>query len=187
MPNLVWFRRDLRIADQKALHYAAKSSPDGVIGLYVITAGQWQSHDDSPAKIKFWLENLAALKAELDSLNIPMVVKMAADFSGCAKIVAEVAQAFECREVHFNAEYEVNEARRDQVVVSRCESVGLQVVVHDDRIIVPPTEIVTKEGRFYSVFTPYRRVWGTRAIEFCKVLPKPKVQPELQPRIPFGT
>ena len=44
---------------------------------------------------------------------------------------------------------------------------------------MPPREIETKEGKFYSVFTPYRRVWDTKALDFLNSWPKPRKQPEL--------
>ena len=37
MRSLVWFRRDLRINDNPALHHAVEATKDGTVGLFVIT------------------------------------------------------------------------------------------------------------------------------------------------------
>ncbi len=45
-----------------------------------------------------------------------------------------------------------------------------------DRMLVPPKEIQTKDGRFYSVYTPYRRVWDSVVKEHLDILAKPRKQ-----------
>ena len=71
MRSLVWFRRDLRINDNPALHHAVEATIDGTVGLFVITPKQWLEHDDSPAKVSFWLRNLQALSESLKKAEHP--------------------------------------------------------------------------------------------------------------------
>jgi deoxyribodipyrimidine photo-lyase len=173
MPSLVWFRRDLRVHDNTALHDAAKAS-DSIIGLFVITPKQWKEHDDADAKVSFWLENLRCLSDELEKLNISLLVKVCDSFADTPEIVIQVAKKHACSQLFFNLEYEVNERRRDGLVTEAANVEGIEVQSCHDRVIVPPSEIETKDGRFYGVFTPYRRVWDTKAMAYAKVLPKPK-------------
>ncbi|MEM7454758.1 MAG: deoxyribodipyrimidine photo-lyase [Planctomycetota bacterium] len=176
MRSLVWFRRDLRVSDNTALHHGCEMADDGVIGLYVITPEQWQAHDDAGCKVKFWLDNLRGLSAILSLLNIPLLIRACGTFSEVPELVCSVAMENQCDSVFINQEYEVNEFRRDQATAATCNAAGIQFETYHDRVIVPPDEIKTKDGRFYSVFTPYRRVWDTRALEFAKVLPAPSKQ-----------
>ena len=53
---------------------------------------------------------------------------------------------------------------------------GSQIERFHDRVIVPPREISTKEGKFYSVFTPYRKVWDGLADDNLVESPTPKKQ-----------
>ena len=109
MRTLVWFRRDLRVADNSALFHAAGDATNGVIGLYVLTPQQWLEHHDADCKVSFWLENLRALSAELDKLRIPLVVQKCATFDlAVAKVVA-LAKKHKCDSLYLNREYEVNE------------------------------------------------------------------------------
>ena len=179
MASLVWFRRDLRVLDNTALFQAAKPK-DGVVGLFIITPKQWLEHDDADCKIKFWLANLELLSKSLAKLNIPLQVKICDTFDDSADAVVSAAKKFGCSRVFFNREYEVNEVRRDASVSVSCESANISVQRFHDRVIVPPRDIKTKEGRFYSVFTPYRKVWDTVASGHCEPLGKPAKQPENQ-------
>ena len=180
MRSLVWFRRDLRIKDNSALHHASASasrSPDGgTIGLFIITPQQWQQHDDADVKVAFWIENLKCLSNSLQEKNIPLLIKVCETFDQVPDVIAKICKKHNCDSLFFNREYEVNELARDQAVVEQCQSSEITVSRFHDRIVAPPKEISTKDGRFYSVFTPYRKVWDTKFEEFSKVLAAPKKQ-----------
>lgn len=179
MRSVVWFRRDLRVADNTALFQAAKESEQGLIGLFVICPRQWKQHDDADGKVKFWLDNLFALSTELAKLRIPLRIETTELFSDVPETIVRFAKEHNCTGVYLNREYEVNELRRDDAVAAACQQANIAVHRFHDRVIVPPGEICTKEGKSYSVFTPYRRVWDTKAHGFIDVLPKPVKQPEL--------
>ncbi len=179
MRSIVWFRRDLRIADNAALFHATGHSGNGVIGLFVVTPRQWLEHAEADCKVKFWLDNLAELSAELAKLGIPLRIETTDWFSGIPATIVNFAKKHECSAVFLNREYEVNELRRDEAVASACQKADIMVRRFHDRVIVPPREITTKEGKFYSVFTPYRRVWDSKALDYIESSPRPAGQPPL--------
>ncbi len=179
MRSLVWFRRDLRVADNTALFHAARDADAGVIGLFVLTPAQWQKHDDASRKVKFWLDNLNELANRLAELNIPLLVEAGDSFNDVPGIIVDVATQHGYSAVYWNREYEVYETRRDERVELACRQSDIAVHQFHDRVIVPPKEIATKQGKFYSVFTPYRRVWDSRAVEFLDVHPSPDRQPNM--------
>jgi deoxyribodipyrimidine photo-lyase len=176
MPSLVWFRRDLRVLDNSALFHAAQEARDGVIGLFIITPQQWQQHDDAASKIKFWLQNLGELSADLARINVSLQILTCDSFEQVPSQIASFAKKQNCETLYLNREYEVNEVLRDQQVTMQCEQSGITVRAFHDRVIVPPDEIKTNDGRFYSVFTPYRRVWETKALDFIDTFAKLKKQ-----------
>ena len=125
MRNLVWFRRDLRINDNRALARAVETQTDGVVGIFVMTPRQWKEHDDAACKVSFWLGCLTELSQSLARLNIPLLIVESKDFSGVPKAIVKVAKAHDCGSLFFNREYEVNEVRRDQAVSDACDEQGL--------------------------------------------------------------
>jgi deoxyribodipyrimidine photo-lyase len=153
---LHWFRRDLRIDDNRALHGACAAASDGVVGVYVLSPGEWDAHYDAPAKIDFWLRNLAELSKSLARLNVPLVITRAATPEKIPDALHRVANDAKCDALFYNREYEVNESQRDAAVMALFEKRGRTVHPHDDRCIIAPGEVVTKEGGFYSVFTPFQ-------------------------------
>ncbi len=176
MRNLVWFRRDLRLHDNTALFNACKDAEDGVVAVYYLTPQQWSSHDDASLKVNFWLENLTLLSKALEKINIPLLIETCHQFSDVPEAMIALAKKHQCNDIFFNREYEFNEQRRDESVLRAAESPKIGVHRFHDRVIVPPHEIKTKEDKFYSVFTPYRKQWDKIAAECATVLPEPTKQ-----------
>ena len=65
--SVVWFKRDLRLADHAALHHAAQAGP--VLCLYVVEPSVWAQPDAANQHYQFVLESLRALHAELKQLG----------------------------------------------------------------------------------------------------------------------
>ena len=183
MRTLIWFRRDLRLQDNPALYQASVQAKQGVVALFVVTPTQWAEHDDADCKVAFWLENLKLLSADLWKLGIPLIVKSCDSFSGVPKVIKSVIKKNKCDALYFNREYEVNEVRRDTDVEAVCAKADISVHKYHDRIVVPPNLIKTKEGKFYSVFTPFRKVWQNVVTDYLETSPKPKKQaaPSMEP------
>lgn len=181
MRALVWFRRDLRIQDNRALFHAARLANDGMVGVYVLTPQQWLDHDDAAAKVHFWLDNVGELSRALAKLRIPLLVKTVARFTDVPNLLEKIALDSKCDSLHFNREYEVNEQRRDGLVETQLGSSGIAVHAYHDRVILEPDAVTTKEGGFYSVFTPYRKAWTRRVTDAdFEVLPVPECQGEIE-------
>ncbi|WP_197454249.1 deoxyribodipyrimidine photo-lyase [Stieleria varia] len=173
---MVWFRRDLRIADNAALFHACQSADDGVVGVFAICPEQWSQHDDAPAKVQFWIQNVACLSQSLGKINIPLLIVPTPRFDELPSEITSLAAKHECDALYFNREYEVNESERDDAVAKAADKLGITTHRFHDRVIVPPDSIETQEGKFYTVFTPYRRVWDERVAGETELLASPKKQ-----------
>jgi deoxyribodipyrimidine photo-lyase len=159
MRSLVWFRSDLRVADNTALWHAWRATPGAVTAAFVACPQQWRNHDWADVKVDFILRTLAVLRGDLERLGIPLLVPRTGTFAEVPALLAKLARRHECTALYFNREYEVNEARRDEAVTDACTRAGLEVHAYHDQTIVPPNALRTSAGRFYSVFTPYRKAW----------------------------
>lgn len=174
MPRpLVWFRRDLRVDDNTALLAAAERADDGLVGLYVLSPGEWRSHDDAPAKVDLWLRSLACLSGSLAALRVALLIETADAPSDIPAVVRSVARRHGCTEVHANREYEVDESRRDATVRA---ALGMPLHLHDDRVLLPPGSVRTQSGTAYTVFTPFKRQWIT-ALNGALPTPRPAPNP----------
>ena len=79
--HLVWFRNDLRITDNRALHAACEDPQARVIGVFVETPEQWKQHEMAPRQAEFIYQNLQALQHALDERGIPRDYHQGDDFT----------------------------------------------------------------------------------------------------------
>lgn len=159
MRTLVWLRSDLRTRDNTALHMASKESDAGVVCVYVISPEAWRAHDVAPVRVDFVLRTLAKVSADLEALQIPLIIETAAREADVPAIILNLAKKHDCDAVACNIEYEVNESRRDERVRTTLAQNGVAFRARHDQTVIPPAEIRTGEGRFYTVFTPFKKAW----------------------------
>ena len=87
MTALVWLRCDLRTRDNTALSDELENGH--AIAVYNIAPAQWRAHDDSPAKVDFWLRNLSDLSDSLHEMGVPLKILDGQDWDDTAdRIVA---------------------------------------------------------------------------------------------------
>lgn len=146
--TLMWFRTDLRLQDNTALHAAsirAKVGNTFLVGLYIISPEEWQEHDEASVKIDFWMRNLQSLRESLKQLAIPLVVKTATHKEDIPGIVLSVVEDMEISHVFWNTELLVDERKRDASVKRMLQTrSNIQVEECDDQCIVPPADVRTK-------------------------------------------
>jgi len=159
MRPLVWFRSDLRVRDNSALSGACQAATDGVVAVFTICPKQWKEHDWAPVKVDFLLRNLSDLSRSLREIGIPLLLIDTPRFDRVPGKLLEIARKHHCDGIWFNREYEVNEVRRDEGVAERFRSAGKSVHSYTDQVILPPDSLRTTQGKFYTVFTPYRKSW----------------------------
>ncbi|MEL6126230.1 MAG: deoxyribodipyrimidine photo-lyase, partial [Pseudomonadota bacterium] len=71
--HLVWFKRDLRVADHAVLTMAAKRGP--VLPLYVIEPELWAEPDMAGRHWAFIVDALTELQASLAELGQPLMIR----------------------------------------------------------------------------------------------------------------
>jgi deoxyribodipyrimidine photolyase len=81
MRSLVWFRSDLRVSDNTALHAASLASDSGVIGVFLMSPSQWREHDWAACRVDLMMRCVHELSKQLAALNIPLLIAKADRFS----------------------------------------------------------------------------------------------------------
>lgn len=72
--QIVWFKRDLRVHDHRALAMAARRGP--VLPLFIAEPGLWQQPDMSGRQWAFVEESLIELRRELGALGQPLIIRV---------------------------------------------------------------------------------------------------------------
>jgi len=178
MRTLVWFRSDLRATDNTALQHACAESDAGVIGLFVISPGDWRAHDVAAVRVDFILRTLRELSATLDRLNIPLIIAHAPTPRDVHARVLETLAAHNCDTLFFNREYEINERRRDDAIGLSLKAHGVTVRSFTDQVVLEPGTVRTESETFFTVYSPFRRAWHRVREQASTVRSLPIAQPQ---------
>ncbi len=155
--NIVWFRNDLRIADNPALWNGTREGD--TLALFILTPGQWRRHFLSGARVDFMLRTLETLRESLVRLGIPLLIERTERFAAVPALVAKLARRYRADAVYWNDEYPLDEIGRDRNTEALLRSRGVAVHRYADRVIAPPGSVVKEDGEAYRVFTPFKRRW----------------------------
>ncbi|WP_076068367.1 cryptochrome/photolyase family protein [Sphingomonas montana] len=143
-PSIVWFRQDLRLADQPALAAAAEAGP--VVAVYVLddaAAGAWAIGGAQ----RWWLHHsLTALAADLAKHGVPLVLRRG---DAVAEIMA-VAEAVGADMVHAVHHYEPWWKDAEAALAEK-----LTVTLHGGMLLADPDTIRTGSGGRYRMFTAF--------------------------------
>ena len=161
MPNLIWFRNDLRINDNPALRAAVGDASEPVIGLFVICPKTWSRHNWGSPRVEFLMKNVQKHSEQLDGLNIPLLIRTAVTFDHVPSLVTALACKHHCKYVYTGREFGIDEIERDQNVNESLYNADISFKVVDDQTVLPVEKITTKQGGSYSVFSYFRKRWDS--------------------------
>lgn len=157
-----WFKCDLRTRDNKALSLAskkAKSSGVPLICIYIISPQDFKAHLTSPVRVDFILRTLEVLKTDLGKLDIPLYVETVEKRKSIPSRIFDLCEKWGASHLFANIEYEVDELRREALMVQRGLEKGIAIEVVPDTCVVAPMELSSKTGNQYAVYTPWFRAW----------------------------
>ncbi|GAA1631418.1 deoxyribodipyrimidine photo-lyase [Kribbella alba] len=148
-PAVMWFRRDLRLADNPALLDAAAAGDGQLIGLFVLDPLLWDEDEEADARRD---RLVASLRSLSDSMGGKLVVRR----GDPAEVVPALAKEIGAVSVHVAADYGPYGQRRDRAVE---EALDCPLIATGSPYAVAPGRVLTQQGSSYQVFTPYFRAW----------------------------
>ncbi|MDK2122580.1 cryptochrome/photolyase family protein [Parachitinimonas caeni] len=159
---LCWFRRDLRMEDHAALYSACRQAKR-VIGVFIFDSVILDPLPDrQDRRVEFIWRSVEALKREWQAHGSDLLIRIG---DARDEIVA-IATEYRATAVFASRDYEPAAVARDQAVAQRLQALGACLVTVKDQVIFDTDEVLTKDGRPYSVFTPYRNAWLAKLSPF---------------------
>ena len=157
--SIVWFRQDLRLADNPALSRALDEG-DSVYCVYIhapIEEGRWAPGGAT----KVWLnQSLKALQQDLEDKGGRLhIFDVGADseFATSQAVLAATVKQTQARAIFWNRRYEPAIIERDKEIKSHFKEQGINVETFNSALLKEPWQVKTKEGKPYQVFTPFWR------------------------------
>jgi deoxyribodipyrimidine photo-lyase len=146
--TVMWFRRDLRLADNPALLDACAA--DEVLPLFVLDPALWRP---AGAPRRAYLGR--SLRALSESLDGRLTVRRGDPVREVVRAAREVGAT----RVHVAEDFGPYGRRRDDEVEKALLGDGVDLVRTGSPYAVSPGRVHTGSGTRYQVFTPFSRAW----------------------------
>jgi deoxyribodipyrimidine photo-lyase len=151
-PVLLWFRQDLRLADNPALA-AALERRAPVIPVFV-----WAPEEEGPwppgAASRWWLDrSLASLNADLEKRGSRLIIRRGPTAAALGRLAAETGASA----VFWNRRYEPAAIARDRAVETKLRASGLTAGSFNASLLFEPWTIRNGSGQPFRIFTAFWR------------------------------
>ncbi len=151
-----WFRRDLRLEDNKGLH-AALTSGIPVLPIFIFDENILSKIPKLDARLEFIHLSLSKIQQEMQGLG-----KALATFhSTPLKVFEQLASQYNIQKVVANRDYEPYATQRDALIEAFLNQKSIDFETHKDHVVFEKSEIVKDDGSPYKVYTPFANRWMT--------------------------
>ena len=151
---IFWFRRDLRLTDNRGLHRAL-SSGYRVLPLFIFDREILLRLEPDDARVSFICDRVAALHDDIKKAGGDLLTR----FATAERVFTELPSNYNIKAVYTNRDYEPYAVKRDAKVEGILKSNGIDFISHTDQLVFEPGEILKKDGKPYTVYTPFSRRW----------------------------
>jgi deoxyribodipyrimidine photo-lyase len=150
--TIVWFRQDLRLRDNPALH-AAVATGTPVIPVYI-----WSPEEEGDwapgAASRWWLHHsLAALDQDLRERGSRLILAR----GRAADVLKKLAANTGATAVHWNRRYEPAAVHCARRVLEELQRGGIRTSQFNGALLADPTSFLNKSGKPYQVYTAFQR------------------------------
>lgn len=156
MTNIWWIRRDLRLTDNAALHSALEAG--SVLPVFIFDP---VFDNLSPRRNSFLYEGLSAMDKDLRKRNSYLIVRRGKPVDALRQLFDEI----KAEAIYAEEDYTPYSRKRDEFIQ---KLLPLQLI--QGQTVHHPKSIHKQDGRPYTVYTPYSKVWKAK-------LPKIKLRP----------
>jgi len=177
-PSIVWFRLDLRLADNPALQ-AAVQRGGPIIPVFIHAPDEEAPWPPGGASCWWLHQSLSALEAGLRVAGSKLVFRRGPSFVTLRDLVNETGAVA----VFWNRRYEPAIIARDATIREALRARCLEVESFNGALLHEPWTIQNKSGKPFQVFTPFWRHCLTQAVP-ARPLPVPRklIAPSRWPR-----
>ncbi len=149
-----WFRRDLRLEDNTALHHALDSGLP-VMPIFIFDQNILDELPKDDARVSFIYNTLRSINTKLLEMGSSIHI-----FRGDpVKIWKELIKNHTIENVFVNRDYELYALERDARIKNLLQKNNIGWHELKDQVIFEKNEVRKEDGKPYTVFTPYKRKW----------------------------
>ena len=153
--NIFWFRRDLRLDDNRGFYEALKCDYP-VLPIFIFDSEILDSLPENDARVTFIFNTLQTMRNTLQDNHGSSI----AIYQGTPKdIFKELCNSYQIDTVFTNHDYEPYAIKRDKDIESFLADKDIAFKTYKDQVIFEKDEIVKNDGDPYRVYTPFMKTW----------------------------
>lgn len=158
--NIFWFRRDLRLSDNRGLFEALKQT-EKVLPVFIFDTDILDLLPDKKEKrVDFIYRTLSGLRDELSISGSSLYVARDKPLNAFQKLT----NTFRIGKVYANHDYEPYALARDKTIEKFLKEKGITFHTYKDQVVFEKSEVMKNDGTPYTVYTPYSKAWKEKLI-----------------------
>jgi deoxyribodipyrimidine photo-lyase len=158
---IYWFRRDLRLHDNRALFEALQNGcpvlPLFIFDTYILD----KLPDQRDKRVGFIYHAISKLQDELVKMGSSLLVLHGKPLD----IFQQLQHQYAISAVYANHDYEPDAIKRDSAISDLLKSHNIRFETYKDQVIFEKAEVLKPDGTPYTVFTPYSKRWKQQLTE----------------------
>ncbi|MGM0381201.1 MAG: cryptochrome/photolyase family protein [bacterium] len=155
--GLFWFRRDLRLTDNRGLR-RARDRVDRLFAVFVVDPNHSSWAHSCGDRFNFKMQAVKSLRQKIRDRGGELYIRRGKH----RKQLKKLAKKLKIDYLFYNNCYEPYERQRDERVNSALEEPGVEVKTCKDQVIHEKKEILTNNKTPYKVFGYYKKKWKER-------------------------
>lgn len=152
--SIFWFRRDLRIDDNRGLYNALKENKC-VLPIFIYDKNILDKLKKNDHRIEYINYSISKINDLLSKKN-----KSISCFYGNPKeVFLRIINQFEIKKVYTNRDYTPYSIKRDHIIKKLLNENKIEFFDFKDHVLYEKNEIVKDDGMPYKVYTPFSKKW----------------------------
>jgi deoxyribodipyrimidine photo-lyase len=152
--NIFWFRRDLRIDDNRGF-FEALNSNNEVLPIFIFDKNILETIENQDARVNYIYDSLERINAEFKKIGKSLAIF----YGDPLTILEQLIQENQIESVFINHDYEPYAQKRDEAINSLLASKNIAFKTYKDQVIFEKDEVVKDDKTPYVVFTPFSKKW----------------------------
>ena len=159
--SVFWFRRDLRIEDNRGLTEALKG-PFPVLPIFIFDTNILDQLPEHDPRVSFIFKRLQWLRKQFHETSHGSLGLYHGEPQA---IFDRLRKQYDIQGVYTNEDYEPYARQRDGQLEHSFSALGISFYQFKDQVIFAKNEVVKDNGDPYVVYTPYMKKWKERLRE----------------------
>ncbi len=152
--SIFWFRRDLRLEDNTALH-AAITQKKNVLPIFIFDESILDELPDNDPRVNFIYKTLKGINQNLQANGSSVLILK----GKIGEVWKDLIDKYAIESVFINKDYEPYAIERDYKIAKLLAENGIELIAFKDQVIHEESEVMKADGTPYTVFTPYKNKW----------------------------